>query len=78
MSLKICSGLTVVCGDGEKKIMTTEKVVEQIEKMIDEKLRLTLILNSKSLGDNKEFFLIESRRKIEEIKVRLIEALKNP
>ena len=56
--------------------MTNEKVVEQIEKLIDEKMRLTLILGSKGLGDNKEFFLNESRKKIEEIKGNLLEALK--
>lgn len=58
--------------------MTSEKIVEQIEKLIDEKLRLTTILGSKSLGENKEFFFNESRRKIEQIKAGLIEALKNP
>ncbi len=58
--------------------MTNEKIVEHIEKLIDEKLRLTLILSSKALGENKEFFLHDSRRKIEEIKTYLLEALKNP
>jgi hypothetical protein len=58
--------------------MKSEKIVEQIEKLIDEKLRLTLILSSKGLGDNKEFFLTESRKKIEEIKVSLGQALENP
>ena len=37
--------------------MTNDKVVEQIEKLIDEKLRVITILGSKSLGDSKEFFL---------------------
>ncbi len=58
--------------------MTNEKVVEHIEKLIDEKLRVVTILNSKSLGDSKEFFLNESRKKIEQIKTGLLEALKNP
>lgn len=57
--------------------MTTEKTVEQIEKLIDEKLRAAAILTSKSLGDKKEFFLNQSRGKIEQIKAALIEALKN-
>ncbi len=57
--------------------MKSEKVVEQIEKLMDEKLRLTLILNSKGLGENKEFFLAESRKKIEGIKVSLGQALEN-
>ena len=58
--------------------MTSEKVVEQIEKLIDEKLRLATILSSKNLGDKKEFFFHESHRKIDQIKADLIAALKNP
>lgn len=58
--------------------MTAEKLVEQIEKLIDEKLRLATILGSKSLGDQKEFFFKESRRKIDQIKADLVEALKKP
>ena len=58
--------------------MTTEKFVEQIEKLIDEKLKLATILNSKTLGENKEFFFNDSRRKIEEIKAGLVDALKKP
>jgi hypothetical protein len=58
--------------------MTTEKIVEQIEKLIDEKLRMATILQSKSLGDQKEFFLNESRRKVQQIKTALLEALQNP
>jgi hypothetical protein len=61
-----------------KETMTTEKAVEQIEKLIDEKLRVAAILQSKSLGDQKEFFLNESRRKVEQIKTALLEALQNP
>ena len=57
--------------------MTSEKVVEQIEKLIDEKLKVITILNSKSLGDKKEFFLNDSRKKVEQIKTALLEALKN-
>ena len=58
--------------------MTSEKVVEQIEKLVDEKLKVITILNSKSLGANKEFFLNDSRKKIEQIKAALTEALRNP
>jgi hypothetical protein len=57
--------------------MTSEKFVEQIEKLIDEKLKLATILNSKTLGENKEFFFNDSRRKIDQIKATLIEALEN-
>ena len=58
--------------------MTPEKIVDQIERLIDEKLRLTTILNSKGLGENKELLFNESRKKIEQIKSCLIETLKNP
>jgi hypothetical protein len=61
----------------ERTVMTSEKVVEQIEKLIDEKLKLATILTSKSLGTNKEFFLTESRKKIEQVKASLLDALKN-
>jgi hypothetical protein len=57
--------------------MTSEKFVEQIEKLIDEKLKLATILNSKTLGENKEFFFNDSRRKIDQIKATLVEALDN-
>jgi hypothetical protein len=57
--------------------MTSEKFVEQIEKLIDEKLKLATILNSKTLGENKEFFFNDSRRKVDQIKATLIEALDN-
>lgn len=57
--------------------MTSEKFVEQIEKLIDEKLKLATILSSKTLGENKEFFFNESRRKIDQIKSTLVEALDN-
>lgn len=58
--------------------MTSEKFVEQIEKLIDEKLKLATILNSKTLGENKEFFYKDSRRKIDQIKATLVDALNNP
>lgn len=58
--------------------MTANKIVEQIEKLIDEKLKVATILNSKGLGVNKEFFLNESREKVESIKAALCEALENP
>ena len=58
--------------------MNSEKVVEHIEKLIDEKFKVVTILGSKHLGDNKEFFLTESRKKIETLKAGLIEALKTP
>jgi hypothetical protein len=57
--------------------MTSEKFVEQIEKLIDEKLKLATILNSKTLGENTEFFFNDSRRKIDQIKATLVEALDN-
>ena len=57
--------------------MTSEQFVEQIEKLIDEKLKLTTILSSKTLGENKEFFFNDSRRKIDQIKATLVEALDN-
>lgn len=55
--------------------MTAEQFVEQIEKLVDEKLRLATILASKNLGENKELFLNESRLKIEQIKKNLAQAL---
>lgn len=58
--------------------MNSEKIVEHIEKLIDEKLKVVTILGSKHLGDNKEFFLNESRKKIADIKASFIETLKNP
>ena len=58
--------------------MTHEKTVELIEKLIDEKLKLATILASKNLGANKEFFLAESRKKIDQVKVSLLDVLKNP
>lgn len=58
--------------------MTSEKVVEQIEKLIDEKLNAAAVLTSKSLGDSKEFFMNESRQNIEQIKADLLQALKEP
>ena len=58
--------------------MKSEKIVEQIEKLIDEKLKVITIINSKSLGANKEFFLSESRKNVEQIKAALLDTLKNP
>ncbi|MEO6034712.1 MAG: hypothetical protein ABIQ35_05615 [Verrucomicrobiota bacterium] len=57
--------------------MIAENVLEQIEKLIDEKLNAAAILTSKSLGTSKEFFMEESRQDIEKTKLRLLEALKN-
>ena len=57
--------------------MRSEKIVDQIERLIDEKLRLTTILNSKGLGENKELLFNDSRKKIEQIKSCLVETLKN-
>ena len=57
--------------------MRSEKIVDQIERLIDEKLRLTTILNSKGLGENKELLFNDSRKKIEQIKLCLVETLKN-
>jgi hypothetical protein len=57
--------------------MIPEKVVEQIERLIDEKLKVVTILNSKSLGTNKEFFLNDARKKVDQIKGDLVDVLKN-
>jgi hypothetical protein len=55
--------------------MTAEQFVEQLEKLVEEKIRQGTILTSKNLGDNKELFLNESRLKIEQIKKNLAQAL---
>jgi hypothetical protein len=56
--------------------MNAEHVVDIIEKLIDEKMKLATILTSKTLGSNKEFFLQELRKKNAEVKASLVEALK--
>ncbi|MEP6664661.1 MAG: hypothetical protein ABJC04_13475 [Verrucomicrobiota bacterium] len=57
--------------------MNPQKIIEQIEKLIDEKFKVATILSAKSLGDSKELFLHESQQKIEQIKGELAEALGN-
>lgn len=58
--------------------MKPEQIVDLLERLIDEKYSLNAILSSKTLGDNKQFFLDGARKKVATIKADLVEALKNP
>lgn len=57
--------------------MKADRVTELIEKLVEEKLRLAAVLNSKTLGENKEFFLVDCRKKIGQIKSDLYAALQS-
>ena len=55
--------------------MKREQIVELIERLIDEKYSMNSILASKTLGDNKQFFLDGAHKKVAKIKADLVEAL---
>ena len=56
--------------------MKPEQVADLIEKLIDEKMKLATIMNSKTLGPNKAMFLDDCHKKIGQVKAALLEALK--
>ncbi len=58
--------------------MNAQKIVEEIEKLIDEKFKIAAILSAKGLGESKELFLHEARQKLDGVKVDLIRALAPP
>ena len=57
-------------------LMKPEHVADLIEKLIDEKMKLATIMNSKTLGPNKAMFLDDCRKKMGQVKAALLEALK--
>ena len=58
--------------------MKAEQIVELIDKLIAERLRLHLLHTSKSIGKNldKRPFVVDFENKITQIKASLAEALK--
>lgn len=57
--------------------MKPERVADLIEKLVDEKMKLSTIMNSKTLGANKTMFLDDCRKKVEQVKAELLQALKD-
>ena len=66
----------IQCDLNEERFMKPEQVAELLEKLIDEKLKLATILNSKTLGQNKMLFLDDCRKQIGQLKLALVAALK--
>ena len=57
--------------------MNAEHAAAQIEKLLDEKLKLAAILNSKTLGANKTVFLDDCQKRIAEARANLVAALQS-
>lgn len=55
--------------------MDAEKVVNLIDKLIDERLRLASVVESKTLGPNKPAFMADCTKRVTEAREKLIQAL---
>ena len=55
--------------------MNAEKVVNLIDKLIDERLRLASVVESKTLGPNKPSFMSDCKKRVDEAREKLIQAL---
>ena len=55
--------------------MNAERAAEMIEKLMDEKLKLAAVLNSKTLGGNKTAFIDDCQKRIVAARANLLAAL---
>ncbi|MBC8003094.1 MAG: hypothetical protein H7X97_10960 [Opitutaceae bacterium] len=55
--------------------MNAEQVVTLIDKLIEERLRLASVVESKTLGPNKAAFLSDCKKRVAEAREKLIQAL---
>lgn len=55
--------------------MDAEKVVNLIDKLIDERLRLASVVESKTLGPNKPAFMADCTKRVTEAREKLTQAL---
>lgn len=55
--------------------MNAEQVVNLIDKLIEERLRLATVVESKTLGPNKPAFMSDCTKRVAEAREKLIQAL---
>lgn len=60
---------------GKYATMNAEQVVNLIDKLIEERLRLASVVESKTLGPNKPEFLADCKKRVAEAREKLIQAL---
>lgn len=60
---------------GKYATMNAEQVVNLIDKLIEERMRLASVVESKTLGPNKPAFLSDCKKRVAETREKLIQAL---
>ena len=60
---------------GKYGTMNAEQVVNLIDKLIEERMRLASVVESKTLGPNKPEFLADCKKRVAEAREKLIQAL---